>query len=211
LTGILLHGAFISFTKAFLRTVPNVIPFQFNPEQMTHGLARASTAGKEDADPLTVNGDPEETFGFSLLMSARDMIADGRPATAALAAAGGLASRIAALEMLQVPFEKLDEKTKVTALQSPAVLFVWGPGRIVPVVLTTLTFTETLFDELLNPIQAQVEVALRVLTKIETESINGPLKKVATMAAKYHGRQRQVLALENLATAAEAPIGVLPF
>jgi len=42
-------------------------------------------------------------------------------------------------------------------------LFAWG-SRAVPVVVTELAVNETMFDPALNPIRADVEVSLRVLT-----------------------------------------------
>jgi hypothetical protein len=210
-TGTFLRGAFVSFTEGFIASVPNVIPFQFNPEQMTHALERAKPIGSVDTNPLSVTGEPAETFSFELHMSAREMIADGRPATAKLATTVGLASRMAALEMLQFPTVTKEGATSVTTARTPAVLFVWGAGRIVPVALTSLRFTETLFDELLNPIQVQADVQLQVLTRDQTAGIAEPLLKIVKTALSYHSKKRETLAIANLATVAEAPIGVLPF
>ena len=42
-------------------------------------------------------------------------------------------------------------------------LFVWGPGRITPVRLKSLTIHETAFDELLNPIHASADLGFTVL------------------------------------------------
>ena len=58
-------------------------------------------------------------------------------------------------------------------------LFVWGPGRIVPVRVTGLTITEKLYDPLLNPIHAEVQLTLRVLTPDELKSTTGRLKDFA--------------------------------
>ena len=41
------------------------------------------------------------------------------------------------------------------------VLFVWGPGRIVPVRVTALTINEKLYDGLLNPTHAEVQITLQ--------------------------------------------------
>lgn len=49
----------------------------------------------------------------------------------------------------------------------PVVLFVWGLNRIVPVRVTSLRITETLYDTQLNPTHAQAELTLRVLTPAE--------------------------------------------
>jgi hypothetical protein len=52
----------------------------------------------------------------------------------------------------------------VPPLQLPLVLFVWGPWRVVPVNVTSVSVVETEFDQLLNPIRAEVTVSLRVLS-----------------------------------------------
>lgn len=209
--GTFLRGAFISFTEAFIGSAPNVIPFQFNPEQMTHALERAKPVSLTDTNPLTVTGDPTETFSFELQMSAREMIADGRPASVTLAMGTGLASRMAALEMLQFPGKTKDGTSEATEKKTPAVLFVWGAGRVVPVAVTSLKFTETLFDELLNPIQVQADVQLQVLTHEQISGIAEPQLKIVKTALTYHAKKREALALANLATVPEAPIGVLQF
>ena len=46
----------------------------------------------------------------------------------------------------------------------PVVLFVWGPGRILPVRVTSFSVEETLFSPSLYPIQATVSLGLEVLT-----------------------------------------------
>ncbi len=94
--------------------------------------------------------------------------------------------------------------------QVPTVLFVWGPGRIVPVRITGLTITEKLYDALLNPIHAEASINLRVLTPDELQAVTGPLAEVAQVAYTYSQGLRQALALANLANAVESIIGMLP-
>ena len=73
--------------------------------------------------------------------------------------------------------------TAVPAAQLPTVLFVWGPGRIVPVRVTTLTITEKLYDgTLLNPIHAEAQIGLKVLTPEELKWVDGPLGTLANAA-----------------------------
>jgi hypothetical protein len=101
-------------------------------------------------------------------------------------------------------------KSDVPSSQVPTVLFVWGPGRILPVRVTGLTITEELYDDMLNPIHAEANLTLRVLTPNELEHVNGPLKDIAKIAYTYSQGLRQVLAVANLANAAESIIGMLP-
>jgi len=54
--------------------------------------------------------------------------------------------------------------------QLPIVLFVWGPGRVLPVRLTSLTIREQEFDSLLNPIRAEVDLSLEILKRLPKSS-----------------------------------------
>src|SRR6185436_3922187 len=53
---------------------------------------------------------------------------------------------------------------EVVPVEGPLVVFAWGPGRIVPVKILSLTVTEEAFDILLNPIRAKVRLEMRTLT-----------------------------------------------
>jgi hypothetical protein len=112
--------------------------------------------------------------------------------------------------------------TATPAAQVPAVLFIWGvgptampppppmppsppaPGRILPVRITGLSITETLFDEGLNPIHATVELSFRVLTPKEIDVVPEPMKTIANAAYKYTQVRREALALINLTASANA-------
>lgn len=239
MAGKFLHGAFIQFMQTFLMPLPNVIIFQFNPETMTHTWTPAQTVGGQgpEANPLAVKGTPGKSFSFSLAMDANDMIADGSPVAGGIAAASGIYTRIAALEMLLYPTggsagggllgqvslsagggslslgggASARVKRDVPTAQLPTVLFVWGPGRILPVKITSLTITEKLYDPvLLNPIHADAQVGLQVLTPEELKFVSGPLAGVANVAYTYSQDLRQALAMANLANAVKSAIGMLP-
>lgn len=96
--------------------------------------------------------------------------------------------------------------------QVPIVLFVWGPGRIVPVRIENLTITEKLYDSILNPIHAEAQLGLKVLTPEELNVISGQdaLTEIAKTAYTYSQGLRQALAIANLANATESIIGMLP-
>jgi hypothetical protein len=64
----------------------------------------------------------------------------------------------------------------------PTVLFVWGPGRILPVRVTSLTITEKLYDATLNPTHAEAQVELRVLSLEEAKLLEGYGGKTASSA-----------------------------
>jgi hypothetical protein len=238
MSGFLLKGALVEFMPTFLPTpLPNVIVFQYNPETMTHTWTQpepAGGAGTETSNPLAVQGMPGEEFAFTLAMDANDDISDGSPATAALAQANGIYSRLAALEMLLYPTgtSKSGLTGAVTAAiqagllggssgpvrtvpQSvmPVTLFIWGAGRIVPVRVTQLTITEQLYSPTLNPTHAEAQVSLRVLTPAELVAASADdsvLGNLATTAYTYTLTLRQTLAAQNLASAAQSTIGMIP-
>jgi hypothetical protein len=236
--GKYLKGAFIQFMPTFLVPLPNVVIFQFNPETLTHTWTPAApdttASGDNKPNPLAVNGLPGESFSFNLIMDSSDMIADGSVVAQGLATATGLYSRLCALEMLLYPtgsFSSNQLLGKVSAALSsalggsstpadptvpqymmPTVLFVWGPARVLPVRLTSLTITEKLYDALLlNPTHAEAQVGLQVLTPDEVTALSDSLKSVATVAYEFSQGFRQAMALANLANAAESLIGMLPF
>lgn len=101
-------------------------------------------------------------------------------------------------------------KKTVPLSDVPTVLFVWGPQRIVPVRVTTLTITEKLYDTLLNPTHADVQITLRVLTPDELEAVKGVLGSVAKVAYNYSQGLRQAQAAANLGDAAASVMGMLP-
>jgi hypothetical protein len=101
-------------------------------------------------------------------------------------------------------------KQAVPQSQVPAVIFVWGPERIVPVRVTALSVTEKLYDRFLNPIHAEAQITLRVLTPDEIKAVTGPLKTIASLAYTYTQGLRQALALANLGESVDSIIGMLP-
>jgi hypothetical protein len=237
MAGKFLRGAFVQFMDTFLLPLPNVIVFQFNPESISHTWTPAQATPGEDDNPLAVNGPPGEAFDFTLAMDASDMIADGSPIAEGLATISGIYTRIAALEMLLQPTGGSGGgllgsvslsagagglslggalggggvQRSIPASQLPTVLFVWGPGRIVPVKVTSLSITETLYDPLLlHPIHAEARIGLQVLTPRELQHVSGPLAEVARMAYTYSKTLREGLAIANLANSAESIIGMLP-
>src|SRR5579862_1272361 len=98
-----LKGAFLSFGAGLLGALPNIVVFQFNPEQVsrTPSLPQppsvSGNAGPTDA--LQQPTLPGETISFTLKLDASDQLADGNP----IAAASGILPTLSALELLMVP------------------------------------------------------------------------------------------------------------
>ena len=230
MAGKFLRGAFVQFMETMVIPVPNIVIFQFNPEQIVHTWTPAQAAASgEDDNPLAVSGAPGESFSFTLAMDSADMIADGSLVADGIATLSGIYTRLAALEMLLHPtgggggllgsvsaaglsLGAAAEERTVPASQLPTVLFVWGPGRVLPVKITSLNITETLYDSLLlHPTHAEASVGMQVLTPRELQYVSGPLAEVARVAYTYSKGLREALAVANLANATEAMIGMLPF
>jgi hypothetical protein len=95
----------------------------------------------------------------------------------------------------------------------PTVLFVWGPGRILPVRVTSLRVTEKLYDPtLLVPTHADAEIGLKVLTQNEIDALDdGLVKDLVQTAYSAMSTLRGVLALANIVNSADALAGMLPF
>lgn len=238
MAGNYLRGAFIQYNNSFPLPVPNLILFQYNPETMTHTWTPAqsggsNTAGQSPSNPLAVTGPPEEAFSFDLIMDSNDTIADNNPVTAKVAEVSGVYTRLAALEMLLFPVEApsgglvgavssalsalgsalgISIPTAVPFGNLPVVFFIWGPSRIAPVRIDTLTITETLYDSLtLNPVHASAQIGVKVLTAPELQFITGPTGTLARAASTYAVTVREALAISNLVNSAESIAGMLPF
>src|SRR6266851_1430660 len=214
----------------FLIPLPNLIIFQFNPETMRHSfsqpLPRAQGAASQNAqtDPQAVSSAPTESYNFTLHLDANEMIASGSETQKDLAIGTGVSARLAAqltgtvsaaanaggagLSLTAGAAGADKTPTAVPASQVAAALFIWGPERIVPVRLTQLAVTETLYDEILNPVHAQADVTLEVLTPPEIKGITPKaVKFIANAAYWYTQGERQLLAV---ADTAESVIGLIP-
>jgi len=225
-------GALVEVARSSGASTPNFIAFQYNPETLkrTWTQPEPRTGG---GNPLGVTGDPAEAYSLTLMLDATDELA-GNPLSPGTtdAMTAGLGSRIAALEMLMFPVDPTDRppgggsfkrtSSATPAGQVPAVLFIWGVGgptalpppsmpasppaqvRILPVRITGLSITETLFDDRLNPTHATVELSFRVLTDKELKAVPEPMKTVANAAYKYSLVRREALALINLRASTSA-------
>jgi hypothetical protein len=204
-----LKGAFLDFGAGVLRKLPNIVVFQFNPESMTRNpkLSEPPTpdtgAGLKNTSEQP--GKASESISFTLKIDASDQLAEGNP----IAAANGILPMLSALELLMFPRNSLDLFGLSGASgpsvhppdKLPTVLFFWGPLRILPVNVTSLTINELLYDTLLNPVRAEVSVNIEVLTPDQI-----PGETIARGAYHYTQGVKQVLAALNLANA--AAIGV---
>ena len=205
-----LKGAFINLGAGLLGGLPNIVIFQFNPEQVTRTprLAQPPTTpvGAGQVDATQQASGPTESFSFTLKLDASDQLAESNP----IAAASGILPALSALELLQVPASAMtidlaslagSSSTKYVSppIRLPTVLFFWGPFRIWPVTVNSLSVTETAYNTVLCPIRAEVSVSLDVLTTNQLD----PNATLARGAYNYSLGVKQVMAALNLANAAQ--------
>lgn len=218
-------GALVQLVKGLLGAVPNVIPFQYNPEKLSHTLTpwnpfEVDQTQRGAQAPTVQPFDPKESFNVTLEIDATDDLEDDNP----VAKGVGVADRLAALKKLTLPTEGLigDLVTSARALAGkaskhavrptvPVVLFVWGPGRILPVRVTSFSVEETLFAPTLHPIQATVTLGLEVLTPDVFKCQHDITADIAVAAYNFTKLQEDTLAAAHIANNADAIRGLLPF
>lgn len=198
-----LKGAFLKFSGG-LFGLPNIVVFQFNPETVTRtpSLAQQTEFGDGAArDPLRVVAYPAESFSFSLRLDATDQLAASDPITIA----SGILPALSALELLMYPMPATQTLTLIPGSDSaytnppnllPIVLFFWGPFRLMPVRVTSMSITEVEYDQLLNPTRAEVSVSLDVVSPptLADDLMIG--------AYKYTQTVKETMAALNLANSA---------
>ena len=218
-------AALVQLVKDLVGVVPNVIPFQYNPEKLSHSLTpwnpfEVDQAQRGAQAPTVQPFDPKENFNLTLEIDATDDLEDDNP----VAKEVGVADRLAALKKLTLPTEgpignlaasarALVGKASEHAVRPtvPVVLFVWGPGRILPVRVTSFSVEETLFSPSLHPIQATVTLGLEVLTPDVFKCQQDITADLAVAAYNFTKLQEDTLAVAHIANNVDAVRGLLPF
>lgn len=192
-------GMLLSFDDPILGIVPNAILFQYNPNRVTRVFtapARGEPSGTGAA--LSASQPAKEVYSMTLEFDATDGLEREGPLTLAF----GVGPRLAALEMLMQPVGQSPLAalvgglfggggTSIPASRVPLAIFAWGPTRLAPVRLDSLTINETGFDELLNPIHASAEVSFTVLRPREAENQGA----FTSAAAVFYQAAREVKAV----------------
>jgi hypothetical protein len=201
----LIKGMLLSFDSALLGIVPTVVLFQYNPTEVTRVFR--SEGGTDPAPTGTALNAPRpapEDYTVKLELDATDGLEAGGPLTSAF----GIGPSLAAIEMLMQPVGSsalgglagaltgglLGGGAAIPAGKLPLVLFAWGPTRLTPVRLKSLTIRETAFDELLNPIHATADIGFTVLRTSDL----GKDDTLARAAATYYQAAREVKAVLQL-------------
>jgi hypothetical protein len=216
----LLKGALVVYESQTAGAPPKVIVFQYNPEQLQRKLenraAKAKPGAKEDV--FRVEGPPKETVTISIALSAADQLAE--PAQNQGVVVFGLLPALSTLEMLLYPttFRVLENEAlstkgavQVKPAEVPLALLVWGSSRVMPVQIESFSITEEAFDQDLNPIQAKVDLGLKVLTYLELKKNShgrdaylAYQKQKETLAQMHQSDSEQTRAVSGLLPTGES-------
>ncbi len=204
----LIKGMLASFSDPLLGVVPTLVVFQYNPTEVTRvfrvegGDGSGGGAGTPAGGARNAARPAVEDYSLRVELDATDGLEREGPLTLAM----GISPRLAAIEMLMQPVGSSllggllgAGGAAVPAGRLPLTLLIWGPGRITPVRLKSLTVHETAFDELLNPIHASAEIGFTVLRVDDLDQDD----TVARAAAAYYQGSREVKAVLQIPQMAE--------
>jgi hypothetical protein len=221
-----LRGALIAYDPG---GYPNsdkrrMIPFRFNPESLTRTVTVESAqhpGGVEGAAPGASappnaqaaaadqsSGNLKEAFSIQIRLD----FADRDQSVAAISERFGIAPEIAAIEELMYPVATDAEAAAPggtapvrTARQRPTVLFVWGKGRVLPVRIASLKIDESVYNDQLYPVRAEIDMSLEVLGESDARN------DAAVRAALDHtDADRRNLAQQYYANTAAQGSNILP-
>ena len=227
-----LRGALVEYGSDVLGPILNILVFQFNPEQISRTInmpsdqaGSTSTDAARQTEAHTMSAPPTESFSITAHFSAMDDLGAGG-AVSTIPRAFGIGPQLAALEKMAYPAAGLlseaigaaidavagalgadSEATRSTPREEGArILFIWGPSRVLPVEITSMSITAQQYDALLNPVQAQVEIGLTVASFPDNSD-----DEIGKGALLYTNTVKEAQALLNLAKAVELAVDVVTF
>lgn len=224
-----LRGALVEYGSDFLGPLPNVVVFQFNPESMTRTIQIPPRPTGAAARETSQAGEPPvERFTIKIELDASDNL--NRTIDVSLARVFGVGPALAALEKMANPAGAgllsgligaavdavgsalglgggADAPTQpIPREKYPRILFIWGPARVLPVIVESMQISELQYDFLLNPVRAEVTVGL---------AVNKPSKCsddiIAKGALTYTDTVKEVQALANLVNSVALVVEIIPF
>ncbi len=149
--------------------VSSIVLFQYNPENLTRTISPSYIESGGGREVMRMDGAPNETLSVKMEIDAIDQLETGSETASAM----GIYPQLSALEMMVYPktgqviansVMMAAGLIEVVPPEAPFTLFIWGPKRVVPVKIASLSITEKDFDAQLNPIRAEVTVSLNVLS-----------------------------------------------
>ncbi|MEP6861386.1 MAG: hypothetical protein ABJE66_12230 [Deltaproteobacteria bacterium] len=165
-----LRGAIVGLD--LFNPLASLVVFQYNPENIRRTITPNSVGGQtgqtSQAEALRLVGPPTEAISADIELDATDQLEAGSTSARLM----GIHPVLASLEMLVYPKSALVIANEILATagiievvppEAPLTLFIWGPARVVPVRIDSMTVTEDEFDTMLNPIRAKIGLQMRVL------------------------------------------------
>ncbi|HEY5061693.1 MAG TPA: hypothetical protein VII52_09175 [Gemmatimonadaceae bacterium] len=224
----LMRGALIEYASDFLGPLPNVVIFQFNPETLTRVIQIPPRPTGVTARETSQAGEiPVERITLRAQFSAAQILGDGDTVPRAIARSVGVGPQLAALEQMVHPTDILggligqaidavgdalgsgggDPPIQpVPREQYPRILFIWGLTRVLPVIIESMTITEQQYDNLLNPVEAEVSLGLAVI-----DVANCSDDQIAKGAQEFTAIAQEALAVSNLLVTAPLARELIPF
>ena len=201
----------VQLVEEIVGVAPRIVPFQYNPEKLTRSMtpwnpSEVSETNRGQLAPTAQPYDPKEQITVEIELDASDQLEESDP----IAVTFGVADRIAAIEKLIMPTagivgDLLNAAAALGGASPPAqrptvaiVLFVWGPGRILPVRITRYAIEEQQFLPTLYPIQARVTLELEVLTPDVFKCQDSPAVIAAIAVYRFFRLQQEALALQHV-------------
>jgi len=220
----MLRGALIEYGAGLIGPIPNVVIFQFNPESLSRTLQIPQRPTGATQRETTQAGEKTfEKISFKAHFSAANMLADDK----VLARMFGIGPQLCALEKMVQPSGKLagllgaaldaigdalgggggDEPPAqpIPRETFPRTLFIWGITRVLPVTIDSMTISELEYDALLNPLRAEVDLALTVIAVDDCSD-----DVLAKGALEYTTMAKEAQAIANLANTAEQIVELIP-
>ena len=218
----MLRGALVEYGTDLIGPIPNVVIFQFNPETLSRALqVPPRPTGATQRETTQAGEKTFEKITFKAHFSAADMLDEDK----VLARLFGIGPQLAALEKMVLPSSKIagligaaiDAVAGAVAPPSPPaqpiprekyprILFIWGPTRVLPVTIDSMTIAEQEYDFVLNPVRAEVDITLSV---IAIDQCSDDL--LARGALEYSTLAKEAMAIANLANTAEQIVDLVPF
>lgn len=218
----MLRGALVEYGTDLIGPIPNVVIFQFNPETLSRALqVPPRPTGATQRETTQAGEKTFEKITFKAHFSAANMLDEDK----VLARLFGIGPQLAALEKMVLPSSTIagligaaiDAIAGAVAPPSPPaqpiprekyprILFIWGPTRVLPVTIDSMTIAEQEYDFVLNPVRAEVDITLSV---IAIDQCSDDL--LARGALEYSTMAKEAMAIANLANTAEQIVDLVPF
>ncbi|MBM9594982.1 hypothetical protein [Roseitranquillus sediminis] len=220
----LLRGALIEYGTDLIGPIPNVVIFQFNPEALNRTFVVPQRPQAANDREQSQAG---ETVYEKITLKAHFSAADALDEDKFLARTFGIGPQLAALEKMVLPGGKIagllgaavdaigdalglggeeEPPTQPIPRQAfPRILFIWGLTRLHPVRIDSMKIAELEYDNLLNPVRAEVDLEISVV-KVDACSDDW----LARGAQEFTDIAKEAQAIANLANTAEQVVELIP-